>query len=63
MFCDRQVCELCPLRDEGLEIHQRLKTAGCATVLRHLEGQATLTDILFPADCPEAYRSTLAAVS
>jgi len=57
-----QVNELCPLRDEGLEFHRRLHASEVDTVLRRLKGQATLTDLLFPNEQPEAYAATIAEV-
>jgi acetyl esterase/lipase len=51
------VCELDPLRDEGLAYYRRLARAGVAVTCRVVAGVCHAGDILFPGTMPDLYLS------
>jgi acetyl esterase/lipase len=56
------VCEVDPLRDEGLAYHRALHRAGVSTVARTVPGACHAGDLIFHEELPEIYRATVASI-
>jgi acetyl esterase/lipase len=56
------VCELDPLRDEGLAYYRRLARAGGSVTCRMVAGVCHAGDLLFPGTMPDLYLSAFADV-
>jgi acetyl esterase/lipase len=56
------VCEVDPLRDEGIAYYETLRRAGVPAVLRIVPGTCHAGDLLFRAAMPEVFAATMADV-
>jgi acetyl esterase len=56
------VCEVDPLRDEGIAYHRTLEKAGVTTALRTVPGACHAADLMFRVQMPEVYAATIASI-
>ncbi|MCO1654038.1 alpha/beta hydrolase fold domain-containing protein [Pseudonocardia humida] len=56
------VCEVDPLRDEGIAYHRTLQRAGVPAALRVVPGTCHAGDVIFRAAMPEVFAATMADI-